>query len=155
MTDIPVLSDNLVSKVKQLCYRGYQHYDESDYQQALRAFYQAWLLLPKPQNQWREAGWALTAIGDTYFRTRQYSQSCEALRSALQCPAATDSPFVHLRLGQSLYELDEEQEALRELGIAHQLGGDDVFAREDVKYRELVDSAEETVPDSDSQQPLF
>jgi tetratricopeptide (TPR) repeat protein len=155
MTDIPVLSDDLVSKVKQLCYRGYQHYDESDYQQALRAFYQAWLLLPKPQTQWREAGWALTAIGDTYFRTRQYSQSCEALRSALLCPAAVDSPFVHLRLGQSLHELGESKDALRELEIAHQLGGDDVFGREDVKYRKLLDSAKATAPGSESQQPLF
>lgn len=142
MTDIPILADELASKVKQLCYRGYQHYDEGDYQQALRAFYQAWVLLPKPQTQWREAGWALTAIGDAYFRTHQYSQSREALRSALLCPATADSPFVHLRYGQALYELGKEEDAQRELQTAHRLGGDDVFAREHVKYRMVVETAE-------------
>ncbi|MCW8193322.1 tetratricopeptide repeat protein [Proteobacteria bacterium 005FR1] len=155
MTDIPILADNLSAKVKQLCYQGYQRYDAGDYQQALRAFYQAWLLLPKPQTQWREAGWALTAIGDTYFRTRQYSQSCEALRSALVCPVADQSPFVHLRLGQGLYELGEESEALQHLRLAKKLGGPDVFAREHVKYRMLVDDQPAQASDADSQQPLF
>lgn len=155
MTDIPILADDLVTKVKQLCYRGYQHYDDGDYQQALRAFYQAWLLLPKPQTQWREAGWALTAIGDTYFRTRQYSQSCEALRSALLCPIADQSPFVHLRLGQSLHELGEENEALTQLRVAKRLGGEEVFAREHVKYRMLVENDPAPVTEAESQQQLF
>lgn len=138
MTDIPILADELATRIKQLCYRGYQRYDDGDYQQALRTFYQAWLLLPKPQTRWREAGWALTAIGDAYFRTGQYRQSCEALGSALLCPATAESPFVHLRYGQSLHELGREEEAQRELQAAHELGGDEVFAREDVKYRMLV-----------------
>lgn len=142
MTDIPILADDLAMKVKQLCYRGYQHYDDGDFQQALRTFYQAWLLLPKPQTQWREAGWALTAIGDAYFRTRQYSQSCEALRSALLCPTTERSPFAHLRYGQSLYELGREDEALEQLQAAHNLGGSKVFAREHIKYRLVVDGVE-------------
>lgn len=142
MTDIPILADELAMKVKQLCYRGYQHYDDGDYQQALRTFYQAWLLLPKPQIQWREAGWALTAIGDAYFRTQQYTQSCEALRSALLCPTTEKSPFVHLRFGQSLYELGEQQDALQHLRTAYTLGGNKVFAREPAKYRLALDAAE-------------
>ncbi|MGQ9424649.1 tetratricopeptide repeat protein [Gilvimarinus sp. F26214L] len=142
MTDIPILADDLAMKVKQLCYRGYQLYDDGDYQRALRTFYQAWLLLPKPQHQWREAGWALTAIGDAYFRTGQFNQSCEALRSALLCPATDNSPFVHLRYGQSLYELGREEEALEQLRRAHELGGDPVFAREHVKYQTVLQSAE-------------
>ncbi len=142
MTDIPILASDLAMKVKQLCYRGYQYYDDGDYQQALRTFYQAWLLLPKPQIQWREAGWALTAIGDTYFRTQQYTQSCEALRSALLCPATTESPFVHLRFGQSLFELGERDEAVQQLRSAYELGGHKAFAREHVKYRLVVDGVE-------------
>ncbi|MEX1032233.1 MAG: hypothetical protein WDZ30_02640 [Cellvibrionaceae bacterium] len=129
-------------KVKRLCYQGYQHYDDRAYERALRTFYQAWLLLPKPQTRWREAGWALTAIGDTYFRMGQYAQSCEALRSALRCPATDRSPFVHLRYGQSLYELAHEDDAHRQLRIAHDLGGSEVFAREDEKYRLLVETVD-------------
>lgn len=142
MTDTPILGDELTTKVKQLCYRGYQHYDEGDYQRALRTFYQAWLLLPKPQTRWREAGWVLTAIGDSYFRTRQYKQSCEALRSALLCPVAGRSPFLHMRYGQSLYELGDEEDALQQLQTAFELGGSEVFAREHVKYRLALDAIE-------------
>jgi len=36
-----------------------------DFKSALRLFYQAWLKVPKLQMQWDEAGWMLTAIGDT------------------------------------------------------------------------------------------
>lgn len=139
-TDAPILAHDLAMKVRRLCFRGYQHYDDGKFQLALRTFYQAWLVLPKPQAHWREAGWVLTAIGDAYFRIGKYEQAREALHSALSCPAADASPFIHLRYGQALYELalmDDAQQALRK---AVHLGGDELFAGEDSKYRLALDT---------------
>lgn len=138
-THAPVLAPDLASKVRRLCFRGYQYYDDGEFQLALRAFYQAWLVLPKPQAQWREAGWVLTAIGDSYFRAEKYEQAREALVSALSCPAADASPFVHLRYGQVLYELGQKTEAQLALQKAAKLGGDEVFAGEDFKYRRTLE----------------
>lgn len=139
MPEVALLDAKLVTKIRELCYQGYVQYDERDYRRALRTFYQAWLLVPKPQADWREAGWVLTAIGDAYFKTQQYSQAVEALRSALLCPAAKQSPFIHLRLGQCLYELGEDDRAHEMLHKALALGGSKVFAKEAPKYRRVLD----------------
>lgn len=139
MPEAPLLDPKLITKIRELCYQGYLQYDERDYSRALRTFYQAWLLVPKPQTQWREAGWVLTAIGDAYFRTQQYGQATEALRSALLCPAAKESPFVYLRLGQSYYDMGDESHAHEMLQKAHDLGGSKIFAKEASKYQRTLD----------------
>ena len=70
MPKAALLDAKLVAKIRDLCYQGYVQYDDHDYRRALRTFYQAWLLVPKPQTEWRQAGWVLTAIGDAYFKIR-------------------------------------------------------------------------------------
>ena len=128
------LAANTTEHIKSLCAEGYRHYDTQDYKGALRIFYQAWLELPKPQTDWVEAGWVLTAIGDTYFRLNQFTQACEALNSALHCPQTRGNPFIHLRLGQSLLEQGDIAAARRELHRAYNAGGKAVFEREAQKY---------------------
>jgi hypothetical protein len=124
----------LTRKIRQFCTAGYQHYDAGDYKAALRLFYQAWLLLPKPQTDWIEAGWVLTAIGDSYFRSAQYQQGREALQSALCCPQMEQAPFIHLRLGQCLWELGLCDSARTALLRAYEIAGMDIFSAEDRKY---------------------
>ncbi|GAB1257206.1 hypothetical protein NBRC116494_17080 [Aurantivibrio plasticivorans] len=137
MSQLLSLDPSIQQKIKDLCFEGYQRYDEADYPQALRLFYQAWLLVPKPQPQFEEAGWILTAIGDGYFRNKQFQQGTEALRSALKCPKTDRSAFTHLRLGQCLYELGSN-EAIEQLSEAFAIGGEKTFIKEPVKYRHLV-----------------
>ncbi len=131
---VPALDKALSQQVKTLCFEGYQQYDRGEYRTGLRTFYQAWLLIPKPQHHWLEAGWVLTAIGDAYFRTQQFEQGQEALRSALACPQTGKSPFVQLRLGQCLWELGQCTLARELLAKAHKMGGDKLFAKEDAKF---------------------
>jgi len=133
------LDAKLVTKIRELCYQGYVQYDDRNYRRALRTFYQAWLLVPKPQTEWREAGWVLTAIGDAYFQIHQYNQAVEALRSALLCPTAKQSPFIHLRLGQCLFEQGDDERAHEMLHKAWRLGGRKVFDKEAPKYRRALD----------------
>ncbi|GAB1265187.1 hypothetical protein NBRC116493_14270 [Aurantivibrio infirmus] len=139
MFETPILNPSVQQQIKSLCYRGYGFYDQQKYNRALRAFYQAWLLLPKPQRKWREAGWVLTAIGDAYFKKRQYIQAREALLSALKCPFAKESPVVLLRLGQCYFELNDRPTASYFLQHAHKLGGDHLFAKEDQKYFNILE----------------
>lgn len=131
-------SSSLSIQVRRLCADGYRLYDSGDFRLALRSFYQAWLLIPKPQMEYPEAGWALTAIGDTYFRLGQFDQGCESLQSALHCPQASASPFVELRLGQCLWELGREAEARKCLFHAYSAGGDALFDSESPRYRHAI-----------------
>lgn len=128
------LSEAQKEQIKQLCAEGYALYDADDMRQALRKFYQAWMIFPKPQIDFPEAGWVLTAIGDSYFRTAQFSQGQEALASALHCEGMIDNPFIHLRLGQCLLELGINGTACTHLGIAYERGGRKLFEKEAPKY---------------------
>lgn len=124
----------LVHQVRMQCADAYALYDAGAYKEALRLFYQAWLLLPKPQTNYEAAGWVLTAIGDTYFRLEQYQQGKEALTSALYCPNTRNSAFAHLRLGQCLWELDQQDQARAALMQAYDIARMNIFATEDNKY---------------------
>ncbi|MDO3382522.1 tetratricopeptide repeat protein [Gilvimarinus algae] len=115
---------DLTLQVRRLCADGYRLYDSGNYRLALRSFYQAWLLIPKPQTEYVEAGWVLTAIGDAYFRLGQFEPGCESLVSALCCPQAEQSPFLQLRLGQCLWQLGRAPEARKYLFHAYQASPD-------------------------------
>ncbi len=128
----------LTQQVRQLCADGYRLYDSGDYRLALRAFYQAWLLIPKPQTDYTEAGWVLTAIGDTYFRLGQYETGSESLQSALCCPEADKSAFLQLRLGQCLWQLARQPEARKFLFHAYKMAGDSILDSEEPCYRQAI-----------------
>ncbi len=129
-------------QIKGLCADAYAAYDRRDYRKALRMFYQVWLKLPKPQHSFQESAWVLTGIGDSYFQLGQFSPAIEALRSALCCPNGDKSPFIHLRLGQSLLDIGELATARKSLLTAYKMTGIQVFEQEAPKYfnaiRELV-----------------
>ena len=134
------LDKEIEQSVRELCAEGYSAYDNGDTKTALRQFYRAWTLLPKPQSQWEAAGWVLTAIGDTYFAQRNWSSGIEALRSATHCPGARGNPFIHLRLGQCLYESGELDLARNEFLRVKDHGGGELLTKEDNKYRELLET---------------
>ncbi len=132
------LTRETTDKIKELCANAYQTYDQGDFRKALRLFYQGWVMLPKPQTQYAEAGWVLVGIGDSYYRLKQYTPGCEALRSANHCPQVQDNPFVHLRLGQCLFRLGEKPYARTHLYKAYHLGGESLFAKEDPCYLNAI-----------------
>lgn len=128
------MTDANRDEIKALCAEGYALYDAADFKHALRKFYEAWMLLPKPQPEYVESGWVLSAIGDCYFRSQLFEQGKEALSSALHCEGMIDNPFTHLRLGQCLLELGIKGTACTHLGIAYERGGRKLFEKEAPKY---------------------
>jgi tetratricopeptide (TPR) repeat protein len=154
-TDLP-LDETLDKRVRQLCAEGYRIYDSGDYEHALRRFYQAWTLIPKPQTQFEASGWVLTAIGDSYFAKRNFNAGIEALRSALFCPKTVGNPFVHLRLGQCYLEQQQTDDADRHLARALYRGGEDLFAKETTHCLERARSALERLQnDQQSAEVIF
>ena len=141
-TAAPSLDRKIAGQARKLCQQGYELFDQGDIKAAIRRFYQAWALLPKPQTQWQEAGWVLTALGDAYFAKGDYSSGREALSSALHCPNALGNPTIHLRLGQCLYELGETGSAYQQFLRVREQGGAELFEKEDDKYMALLWSGE-------------
>lgn len=131
---MPSLDATQQEQIRTLCADGYALYDTHDMRGALRKFYQAWVIFPKPQTDFVEAGWVLTAIGDAYFRNQQFTQGREALASALHCEGLIDNPFIHMRLGQCLLELGHHRQACAHLTTAYQRAGRRLFDKEAPKY---------------------
>lgn len=132
------LDTQISHTVQNLLQEGYALYQQRDYTQALRLFYQAWVKLPKPQSQYEKAGEVLTAIGDSYFRLGRYEPAIEALRSALHCPQTQNDPQVLLRLGQCLLDSGQELQARTYLQRTYRLSGTDYFNNEDEKYLNII-----------------
>lgn len=128
------LNTDTHDKIREICELGYQYFDDGDTKKAIRQFYSAWALLPKPQTDWEQAGWILTALGDVYFSTGNFISGREALNSALHCPKATGNPLIHFRLGQCEFELGAIDNAQQQFKLAKQNGGSHLFTEENAKY---------------------
>lgn len=137
-TDSTPLNSALNQLIRELCEAGYQAFDSGDYKLAIRRFYEAWTHLPKPQTQWQEAGWVLTALGDAYFAKGDFKSGREALTSALHCPETLGNPFIHLRLGQCLFELNQFDAAREQFLLVKQHQKNDLFAAQHPKYQRLI-----------------
>jgi len=132
------LPATIYQQVEQLSERGNALADEGQYREAAEQFVAALELLPEPKTNWEACTWLLASIGDMTFQLKAYEQAVNALSDAMHCPDAIGNPFIHLRLGQALFELGDRQRAADELARVYMLEGKDIFAAEDPKYFEFL-----------------
>ena len=132
MTDI-TLDPHLHTRINRFCEIGDTLAAQGEYPQAIEAYQYAWNLLPEPKTRWEAATWILAAVGDAWFLHGDYTCARDKFQAALPCPGGSDNAFIHLRLGQALFELGDTT-ATTALQQAHNLGGEAVFADEDPKY---------------------
>lgn len=128
------LSDAIHERITQLSREGDDLADNGRYREAVEKYLQAFELLPEPKTDWEACTWLLAAIGDANFNSKNYEQASAALNDAMHCPGAIGNPFIHLRLGQSQFELGNLDRANDELARAYMGAGKEIFANEDPKY---------------------
>ena len=128
------LRPDIYRQVKARCAAGDRRCEAEEYAQALSEFENALKLLPPPVERWEAAIWILTAIGDAHYSMGEFEKARAALTGAMRCPGALGNPFIHLRLGESLFELGNHDRAMDELRRAHMEAGPDIFEDEDPKY---------------------
>lgn len=136
------LDEDLVERIHELCDLGIDLADGGRIDKALEAYDLAWDLLPEPKTDWEEAFWILGNKGDAYFLQRDYAAGREVLERAMTCRNAHGEGFLHLRLGQCLFELGELSLARKELIIALENEADTIFIDEDPKYLTLLTDEE-------------
>lgn len=134
------LPDELHDEIRSLCAKGDALAEARRQREALTSFNEAWRLIPNPKNEWEAATCVLAAIGDTAYLSGEYASARKALEYGMSCPGARGNPFMHLRLGQVLYESNELDRAADELMRAYIGAGLDVFATENSKYLSFLKS---------------
>jgi hypothetical protein len=130
MGEIPAEPEQLIAKGEELIGAG-QHED------ALACFGAAWTLLPEPKAEQSVAVEILAAIADCCFYLGDWDGCRRAVQHAFRCGAGVDNLFLRLRLGQSLYELGNEQEAANWLVPVYLMEGCRPFEDDDAKYLEF------------------
>ncbi len=129
------MDDALHARIVALTDQGNDLCEEhEDYRAAIKVYQQALALIPEPIEDWEAATWVLVALGDCYFLLDEFSEARIYLSRAMYCPGAIGTGFVHLRLGQVQYELNNEARAKDELARAYMLDGEEAFEYEDPKY---------------------
>jgi tetratricopeptide (TPR) repeat protein len=129
------LDDAVYEKIVRHTDAGNRILDENgSYASAMSEYEKALALLPKPVSQWEAALWIYTALGDCCFLTQQIEAALAHMRSAVLCPGGLGNAFVHLRMGQCLFEQGQLPKAADELARAYMGAGIDIFSEEDEKY---------------------
>lgn len=128
------------ARLLDFCAQGDAFAKQGAYADALARYAEAWYLIPEPRQDWHASTWVLAAIGDACFLMGDYVETRKAMEFAMQCPEAIGTPFLHLRLGQALYEHAEDGRATDELVRAYLGGGPEIFADEHPRYLEFLSS---------------
>ncbi|UXY14341.1 tetratricopeptide repeat protein [Chitiniphilus purpureus] len=129
-----ILPSILHDQITVLLEAGDRRFEKGDDHGALAKYREAEALLPSERERFEDSTWVLVAIGDALFQLAQFEPAREALDAARRCPQGEDNPFIHLRLGQCLFEAGALAQAQTHLARAFEHGGLAVFEDEDEKY---------------------
>ena len=128
------LQDDAYEKITALCQYGDQLIKAGDHAEGRKQYLDALRLLPADHANWNAATWIYVAIGDSHFLEGSFEKSWRCFVNAVQCPEGLGNPFIHLRLGQTCFELGKLDKAADELTRAYMGAGLDIFREDDPKY---------------------
>lgn len=134
MKDDNYQGDEVFDKIEALCDKGEDDIERGKPKAAIKRFWKAFDLLPAPATQYPAGTWLLLNIGDLYFEAGYYDKAVEQLTRALSFFEGNENPFIHLRLGQAHYELNQLDQARPALQRAWNLEGASIYEGEDPKY---------------------
>lgn len=135
-----VLATELHDQIKVLCADGDILAKTSGFTEARAKYIEALKLLPGHPSDWEAATWIYTAVGDTHFFTGNFEKMMKCFVNAVQCPGGLGNPFIHLRLGQSYFELGDFDKAADELTRAYMGDGMEIFMEDDPKYLAFLET---------------
>ncbi len=135
------LDDELHADIMSLCDRAEQHAGEGEFDLAIPLYQQALDRLPQPVEDFEAATFILSSMGDAAFQQTRYEEAVRFLEQAVHGFRGQGNPFIHLRLGQALWESGDTLRGAEELARAFAAGGEGVFEHEDPRYLSLVKEA--------------
>tara|TARA_R110002051_G_scaffold13808_1_gene45541 strand:+ start:3368 stop:3937 length:570 start_codon:yes stop_codon:yes gene_type:complete len=94
--------------------------------------------LSDDQKRRREGRFIIICIGEICFAERMIEEAFENFNFALKFKDTIGNPFIHLRMGQLNYLVQNKDKTLDELSRALIMGGEEVYEHEDPRFLEMV-----------------
>ena len=132
--ELPV---ELHESIDRLAEKGNALMEMGSFAEAEAAFREGLELLPPPLERWSATLWFLSSMGDAQWLAGAHDRGIDTWRDALLY-GGLGNPFVHLRRGQTLYELGEQEEAANELFRALLIAGEEIFETEPEIYWQFI-----------------
>jgi len=142
MVDEPqdyILPDAIADRVDDLSEKGNSQLDDDgDWNGAILTWRQALELLPEPKTVWDAWVWLNASIGDAARRGGDLQTARQALLDAMKNFGGATNPFILLRLGQTLVDLQDTKNGIDHLLRAYMLEGAEVFEDDGSDYLALL-----------------
>jgi len=138
MTEPSEINDADFALIEKLSEEGNVFAEANNFDAAIKKYEQAVAIVPQPKNEQESSLWLYSSIGDMYFFKEEHETSIENFYNALNCSEGQTNGFVHLRLGENLFELEKNDKSLDHLLRAYMLEGREIFDGEDEKYFEFL-----------------
>lgn len=132
------LSDADYDRIEVLSEEGNDLYEQEKIRPALRKYEKALEIVPEPKTDWEASTWLYTSIADCHFSLVELVDAKNNYYNALNCPDGLSNGYIHLSLGQVLFELEETQKSKDSLLRAYMLDGLEIFEDEDPKYLDSI-----------------
>lgn len=133
------LTDDLYDIIVSDIDSGDKAMESESYDSALAYYQKALEEIPSPKQDWEISLHVYTALGDVCFNMQDYENANYYYNQALQCPDGTANGYVWLGLGQTYYEMDEEEKAKDALMSAYMLEGKEIFEENNGEYFHLIE----------------
>ena len=143
------LNKSYTEDIERICRAADDFLDEGNTKEAYRKYKEALDIIPNPKTSYETATWIFVSIGDLFFKNKQYDMARDYFFEAKNCPNGVSNPYVLFRLGQTLVETKDNNQAKEFLLRAYMLVGEDIFWDEDEKYYNVIKDLIKT-EDSDS-----
>ena len=144
------LMKGFTEDIERICRAADDFVVEGNTKEAYRKYKEALDIIPEPKTSYETATWIFVSIGDLYFKKGQYDIARDYFFEAKSCPNGVNNPYVLFRLGQTLVETNECNQAKECLLRAYMLVGDDIFWDEDEKYYNVLKDLIKTEDDNNS-----
>ena len=138
MTDGPTDLPDVLAEIEELCDLGVDLAEAGSFAKAIEAYEAAWELLGELPHEQDGSAWILGNLGYTRFLQGDYARGRDDLTRALTLPGGEGNAFLHFRLGQCHFELDDLDTAAEQLLLAFALEAEAVFVDEHPKYLALI-----------------
>ncbi len=132
------LDDEIHEKITDYCAKGDKLAEKQEFKAAIEEYKKAKQLIPAPQSDWDATVWVDTAMGDAYFFLSDFTLAADCFQAAYNNEPT--NPFILMRLGQCLFELDDLKRSEEYLLGAYMLEGEEIFEHDHPKYLDFLRS---------------